>query len=128
VTAHEIRSLAVADWAVWREIRLRSLADAPEAFGSVGGMHHSPGTAELISMWVAPEARGTGVGRALVEAVVDWATSERSERVVLAVRRNNAPAVALYARSGFVLVGPNPDDADEDLMARDLQAAEVSPR
>lgn len=159
----EIRSLGVADWAVWREIRLRSLADAPEAFGSkladwqgpndreerwrtrfdavafnavavsgdghfvgtIGGMHHSPGDVELISLWVAPEARGTGVGDALIEAVVGWAESEPVERVMLAVRRGNAPAMALYTRSGFVPIGPNPDDADEVLMAREIQAPGV---
>ncbi len=163
MAAFEIRSLGADDWAVWREVRLRSLADAPGAFGSqladwqgpndreerwrsrfdgvafnavavtsdgqqlvgtVGGRHHSVGTAELISMWVAPEARGTGVGDALVEAVIGWATSERTRRAVLAVRRGNAPAVALYARSGFTLVGPNPDDVDEDLMVRELEVPE----
>ena len=159
VGACDIRSLSAADWAIWREVRLRSLADAPDAFGSkladwhgpndredrwrtrfdnvafnavavigdghdvvgaVGGMHRSLDTAELISMWVAPEVRGTGVGDALVEAVIGWASSEGLDRVVLAVRRVNAPAVALYARAGFVPTGPNPDDAEEDLMAREI--------
>ena len=152
----EIRTLAVDDWALWREVRLRSLADAPGAFGSkladwqgandredrwrsrfdhvacnvvavvhgnvvgtAGGMHRVGG-AELISMWVAPEVRGTGVGAALVDAVVDWATSASIERLILHVRRGNHAAVTLYERSGFTLVGPNPDDHTEDLMARTL--------
>ncbi len=140
---------------MWREVRLRSLADTPDAFGSkladwqgandredrwltrfdnvafnavatiddavigtAGGMHRAPGTVELISMWVAPEVRGSGVGDALVAAVVEWAASESIGRVVLAVRRGNRPAVALYERAGFVRLGTNPDDESEDTMAR----------
>lgn len=91
--------------------------------GTVGGMHHSQGTAALVSMWVAPHGRGTGVGEALIAAMNDWATSASIERVVLAVRRGNRHAVALYVRAGFVLVGPNSDDDTEDLMDRELDVS-----
>jgi len=71
---------------------------------------------ELISMWVAPEVRGAGVGEALIDAVMVWAESESIDTVVLAVRRRNAPAVALYERAGFRVVGTNAADREEDLM------------
>jgi GNAT superfamily N-acetyltransferase len=157
VAACEIRILAEEDWAIWREVRLRSLVDAPDVFGSkladwqgahdredrwrarfdsvafnavalvdgsmvgtAGGMYRSADVAELISMWVQPELRGTGVGDALIDAVIDWATSASFECVVLAVRKGNHRAAALYLRTGFVLVGANPDDDTEDLMVREL--------
>lgn len=61
----------------------------------------SEGTVELISMWVAPFARGLGLGDALVAAVIRWASSERAQRVVLCVVDANIHATALYARHGF---------------------------
>ena len=58
-------------------------------------------TAWLISMWVAPEARGAGVGEALIDAVVDWACSTGTARLLLDVGADNGPARALYTRKGF---------------------------
>ena len=66
-----------------------------------------PDLAMLISMWVAPEARGKGVGGALVDAVIDWARAQGLTRVRLEVVDDNAPAIALYARKGFVQTGPS---------------------
>jgi ribosomal protein S18 acetylase RimI-like enzyme len=75
------------------------------------GAHHIANhrTVELISMWVAPFARGRGVGDALVHAVVSWAEEQQAKRVILAVRNDNAHAIALYARHGFADSGPAPD-------------------
>ena len=63
------------------------------------------GSAELISMWVAPFARGRGVGDALVQCVVQWARDLRLRRITLDVTVSNEHAVALYARHGFVDAG-----------------------
>jgi ribosomal protein S18 acetylase RimI-like enzyme len=70
--------------------------------GMVSGTAESP--VELISMWVAPIARGRGVGDALVRAVLEW-SERRGTATRLAVRQHNAPAIALYERHGFVIVG-----------------------
>jgi GNAT superfamily N-acetyltransferase len=57
---------------------------------------------ELISMWVAPFARGTGVGTALIEAVARWAAAVRPGELRLQVIDGNEHAIRLYERSGFV--------------------------
>ncbi len=67
------------------------------------------GTVELISMWVAPFARGRGTGDALVAAVIAWARSRDADRVTADVVAGNAHAHALYARHGFVDAGPVSD-------------------
>lgn len=56
---------------------------------------------ELISLWVAPFARGHGVGDALIGAIIKWATSQTQSRLVLRVAEGNERAEALYARHGF---------------------------
>lgn len=69
----------------------------------------------LLSMWVAPEARGCGIGEALIDAVVGWARDEGLRRLFLEVGGDNSPAAALYARKGFVPgggsdAGPSPGE------------------
>jgi GNAT superfamily N-acetyltransferase len=61
-----------------------------------------PETVFLVAMWVAPELRGTGVARGLVEQVVEWARDRGASRVTLSVEEWNDRAAALYERCGFV--------------------------
>ncbi len=64
-----------------------------------------PDIAYLISMWVAPEARGQGIGEALIEAVADWARSQGLKQLALDVSDDNEPAIVLYRRKGFKATG-----------------------
>jgi GNAT superfamily N-acetyltransferase len=58
-------------------------------------------TAWLISMWVAPEVRRSGIGGELVDLVIAWARDHNIRRLVLDVADLNAPAIALYDAKGF---------------------------
>ena len=58
-------------------------------------------TADLFSMWVAPEARGTGAATALLDAVIDWTTAQGARTLRTHVTTGNEPAARLYARAGF---------------------------
>ena len=49
----------------------------------------------------APEARGQGLGRALLSAALAWGRVLGRPRASLTVREDRAPALALYVRSGF---------------------------
>lgn len=71
--------------------------------------HRQQDGVELISMWVAPFARGTGVGDRLVGVVVDWALREGARQVLLSVKADNRPALRLYGRHGFMDAGPSPE-------------------
>jgi ribosomal protein S18 acetylase RimI-like enzyme len=61
--------------------------------------------AELVSMWVAPQARGQGVGRQLVAAVIEWVRQHHAASVCLWVTETNTLARRLYESVGFVRSG-----------------------
>jgi GNAT superfamily N-acetyltransferase len=77
-------------------------------------------SSELISMWVAPAARGTGVADALVNAVAEWAQSQRATAVRLSVRRVNKRAIQFSLRAGFIHVDKPGDEPAELAMVRPL--------
>jgi GNAT superfamily N-acetyltransferase len=66
--------------------------------------------AYLAAMWVAPEYRGTGAAKALVNSVSGWAASRGATILFAGVREGNVRAAAFYRKVGFVLhTGAVPD-------------------
>ena len=81
--------------------------------GVVSGQPADETWVELISMWVAPEVRGTGLARRLIGAVADWAAGQ-GRQTYLMVRADNDRARRAYERVGFVDTGvPQGWPADE---------------
>ena len=73
---------------------------------------------QIVSVVVSPSARRRGLGRLLVDAVLDAARGAGMRVALLEVRRANAAAIALYERAGFRSYGVRrgyyrspPDDA-----------------
>ena len=60
-----------------------------------------PGLYEIKRMWVAPEARGAGVGKALLAFLEDRARARGAVRLVLDTNKSLAEARTLYARAGY---------------------------
>lgn len=143
--------LTPSDWDEYRAIRLRALADSPDAFAStlareegrtdsewasrvaaaadtryhlplvarLGNRYvglawgrifpSDPQVAHLFQMWVAPEARRLGVGRLLVDEVIEWARHAGAAHLELEVTCGNTAAWTLYTRAGFAPIGdPKP--------------------
>lgn len=86
--------------------------------------------AALFGMYVAPEARGRGIGRALVDRAVAEARGWPGvARIVLTVVERATAARALYRAAGFRPFGLEPDAFRQDgvsdaveLMTLDLRA------
>lgn len=83
----------------------RGAAAAPVGLAVVLPTGDDATTAGLYAVWVAPDARGRGVGDALIAAAIEHARGMGFARLVLNVGDGNLPAVALYARHGFVPTG-----------------------
>jgi len=87
--------------------------------GMVSALPGADGTVELISLWIAPAARGRGVGDEAIRQVVAWALDKHPRGpVMLSVKSENNAARRLYERHGFVDAGTSPDDPTERLMRR----------
>src|SRR6185437_10824819 len=91
----------------WRRRATRDgsfIAFLPEVTpaGLGGGYLAAPGVVELIGMFVRPQARGHGVGEALVDAVAGWARAQGASTVHLWVTETNK-ARLLYERCGFTV-------------------------
>lgn len=125
------------EWQRFKSIRLASLKDSPDSFGSlydeVAGRPDSswrsqltelptfigtyngedagvvrahvetenPKSCWLLSMWVAPCARGSGLSDQLIRAIIDWARENDLHKIILEVGNLNTAAQRLYLRSGF---------------------------
>lgn len=66
------------------------------------------GEASLYTLTVAPEARRTGAGSALLRRSMEMLRAEGAEIAFLEVRASNAGAIALYEQAGFVADGRRP--------------------
>jgi GNAT superfamily N-acetyltransferase len=74
--------------------------------GMAGGFfHEAERRATVFAMWVAPEARRGGTGRALLHAVEAWASAAGAESTDLSVTDVNPDALSFYRACGYVETG-----------------------
>lgn len=80
--------------------------DGEEATGLIAAIPgKESGENHVISTWVAPQRRGSGVAQQLVAAVVAWASEHGASGLVLDVAENNSRARRFYEKAGFVATG-----------------------
>ncbi len=87
------------------------VADVDGAPIGCGGIRMlSPVRAEVKHLWVRPEARGTGLGRALLEELERRASVLGASEVVLDTNARLEAAQGLYRSSGYEEVAPYNDN------------------
>lgn len=80
------------------------------------------GEAELLTIAVAPQARGRGIGARLMQRFLYQAQLRGAEEAFLEVAAGNAPAISLYRAHGFADAGlrrgyyRHPDGRAEDAL------------
>jgi ribosomal protein S18 acetylase RimI-like enzyme len=83
---------------LWWDLLLR--AGVPRAFSSYYRTAR-PDEMKLDKLYVHPDCQRRGYGALLIERALDRARSERCSRLVLAVNKGNANAIAAYRKHGF---------------------------
>lgn len=73
--------------------------------GLIADEKQKPGVAEVQRMTVSSSCRKMGVGRKLLEELLSYAKQQRLKRIVLTTTSAQAPAIGLYKKYGFSLVG-----------------------
>jgi ribosomal-protein-alanine N-acetyltransferase len=94
----------------WNAAAISALLVAPDSFAYAHEdgfvlARAAGGEAEILTLAVAPAARGQGLGRRLLHAAVARARELGAETMFLEVGTENPAALALYARLGFTKVG-----------------------
>ena len=70
--------------------------------------------AEIITIGVAPDARGGGIASAMMGLMERDVKNNGGKKIFLEVAENNAPARALYANNGYNEIGRRPKYYDGD--------------
>lgn len=101
------------------------LADGEEVLG-YAGLDHGGDVADVMTVAVAPRARGRGLGRLLLETLERRAVERGASHVMLEVRADNAAAIGLYERAGYALLSTRrryyqPGDVDALVMRKTVQ-------
>lgn len=81
--------------------------EAGEAVGCVALIPMADGGFEVAKMTVVEAARGTGLGRRLMETCLEAATAAGAPRLYLETNSSLAPALGLYRAMGFVDLEPS---------------------
>lgn len=79
--------------------------------------------AEIITIGVHPDARGTGIAIAMLGLMENEIKRGGAKKIFLEVSAENAPAINLYKKCGFVQNGLRPkyyDGVDAILMKKDI--------
>ncbi|MEO8810821.1 MAG: ribosomal protein S18-alanine N-acetyltransferase [Rhodanobacter sp.] len=79
-----------------------------EVIAGYGILSTGAGEAHLLNLCIGPDHRGRGLGRYLLERLLEIAKWNRAERVFLEVRPSNPLAKTLYESVDFKSIGTRP--------------------
>lgn len=102
----DVSSDLVAEWSKGDDVRAFGLVDGGVLVG-YGELWLDNDEVELARLIVAPDRRRQGIGRRLVEGLVDAARQYETSLICLRVHPDNVSAIRVYLAAGFASV----DDA-----------------
>ncbi|MEO6997978.1 MAG: ribosomal protein S18-alanine N-acetyltransferase [Terracoccus sp.] len=101
--------------------------DEADAVLGYAGLDVSGDTADVMTIATTSSARGSGVGRRLLDELLRRAAAHGAVALLLEVRADNLAARKLYDRSGFELISTRrryyqPDDVDALVLRRHVRS------
>jgi ribosomal protein S18 acetylase RimI-like enzyme len=105
------------------EVTALFAGDGPDGFASLRfrpSLYTGALDAYLEELYVVPERRGHGLGRALLEAAMEYARKRGAAHIDLGTSENDVAARALYERAGFTNREGRPDGPVMLYYERDL--------
>ena len=120
-TLEEAVQLAEEEWRRRLGARAQFIALTGRATVGTAGGFDEEARAHLISMWVDPGARRSGVGFRLVTEVADWARGRGRRTLWLWVVEGNLAAERLYLRCGFDRTGKSQPVGSADAARREFE-------
>jgi GNAT superfamily N-acetyltransferase len=82
----------------------RLAMDGIRPLGCVSLRAHAPATAEVKRLWIAPQARGRGLARRLMQDIETRALGLGYTRLILDTNAGLPAAIALYESSGWAAI------------------------
>lgn len=61
-------------------------------------------TCELVKMYLLPESRGIGIGKALINKCINFAKNEGYKNIYLETMNELSNAIGMYEKSGFYII------------------------
>ena len=106
--------------------RLDRAGDQPVV--GYAGLWFDGDVTQIMTIGVDPGVQRHGVGRQLMNALIERSRKLKAEAVLLEVRVDNAPAIEMYREFGFEILGVRkryyqPEDKDAYTMRLDLAEA-----
>lgn len=85
-------------------------AKTPEnLIAGYGGMYFAAGEGYIYNIAVKKEFRGQKIGQAIIQKLIDYSLEKNLEFLSLEVRESNIPAINLYKKMNFKIMGKRRD-------------------
>ena len=105
------------------EITVLFAGDEPDGFAQLRfrpSLYTGALDAHLEELYVVPERRGHGLGRALLDAAMEYARKRGAAHIDLGTSEDDAAALALYESAGFTNLEGGPEGPRMLYYERDL--------
>lgn len=101
--------------------------DAPIGIAALYRLPDKLDIGEVLQVWVAPEYRGTGATRDLMDAVFKWAGDNSFRAIIARITNENTRALRFYRKCGFAFTNETSlDSSHETTLVREIESARLA--